>query len=247
LGAILAIEARHVSEIAECGSASRDTVAQHRLERLTEAVKAIGIQLVSGSLRANASGKQAFIGVDVAHASDECLIQEGGFDGSAAVGQALSQVRAIKVRGEGFGPQPGESVDHPAGFQFRGDPPHLTETARVDKAQLPLRTPEAGTCVTTRIYGTNQPEELARHAQMNAPYARRAVIPMGQRCQQIFATTLPRLDVGASQRQGKQVRVGWAGHQARAHHLDPQPFLLKRVMLQTTADCLHLGQLGHGV
>ena len=54
----------------------------------------------------NARGKQGFIGVDVANAGHQGLVEQGIFDGPDGTLELLLQVGGVERRTEGFRPKP---------------------------------------------------------------------------------------------------------------------------------------------
>ena len=117
---------------------------------------------------ADASHKQAFIGIDVAHAGHQGLIEQGIFDGAAGALQSLAQVVGIERVAEGFGPQTGEAGDHLLGWRAQGHKPELSKGAHIHKAQLMLLGEKANPGVRARrSLLALEPLKLAGHAQMH--------------------------------------------------------------------------------
>ena len=103
LAAVIAIETLQVAEIAEGGSAYSDTCAQYFYQRRSQPFKFGTLKAAAGSLGGDARGEQAFVGVDVAHACDQGLIQQRCFDGSGGAAQPLEQPIAVELMSEGPG------------------------------------------------------------------------------------------------------------------------------------------------
>ncbi len=117
------------------------------------------------------AAKQNLVGVDAPHARDDALVGEGGLQRHATGAQTLPQDPGGEPVHERVGPEAGEVDGQPVRPHVAGDVP-LPEGARVDEVQL------APVVELRHDVGVGQgrgrpggrgvdPEELARHAQMD--------------------------------------------------------------------------------
>lgn len=87
-----AFDAVGIDVIGDGGAAERDGVGEDLLERDAEAFKLRARERVGDAAGTNAGAKEAFVGVDVADAVEQGLIEQSGFDGDFA---ALKEARKI--------------------------------------------------------------------------------------------------------------------------------------------------------
>ena len=132
-------------------------------ERVTEALKLSTGEAAGYAAGADAGAEKAFVGVDVADAGEESLIEKGGFDRGPA---------AAEKGGEGFCAD-GEGLE--AGGEECGGIAEIfvdeaTEAARIDKAKLTAAgESEAGVSVGRGGRIGIGDEETAGHAEVHDP------------------------------------------------------------------------------
>src|SRR5437763_1561558 len=81
---VAALQPRAADVIADARAALLDRVVQHGFDRLAQAVRLGGAEAAAGAGGVEAGGEQRLVGVDVAHAGDDVLVQQHRLE--AAVG-----------------------------------------------------------------------------------------------------------------------------------------------------------------
>ncbi len=117
-----------VDVVGNRGTAGADGRFQNGLERLAEAQQPGAGETAGPTGGADFCAEEAFVGVDVAHAVEQRLVEQRGLDGELAAAEERDEV--IGGNGEGFAAGSGEE----AGVD--GVKGETAETARVDEAQL---------------------------------------------------------------------------------------------------------------
>jgi hypothetical protein len=119
-----------VDVIAQGAAAMIDGAAENQFDRAVEAEDLIAVEAVGGDCGMNAAVKKGFIGVDVADASDEALVEEGGFDGSAGFGEALGELGRTNLQRLG--------AEVCVMCLTVAEPPNAAEAAGIAEAQLEI-------------------------------------------------------------------------------------------------------------
>jgi len=105
-------------------------LTQHLTDGLVEPLDLVTGQGVCFALGMDARHKESFVGVDVADASDELLVEQQGLEGSLALPDESRKLGEGKILGQGFRPQ---TAHHLVLVSDQVDP---SEFAHVKKAQL---------------------------------------------------------------------------------------------------------------
>ncbi len=143
-------------------AAGADGRFQDGLERLAEAQQPGAGETAGHTGGANLRAEEAFVGVNVAHAVEQRLVEQRGLDGELAAAEERDEV--IVGDGEGFAAGSGE------GAGFDGVKGETAETAGVAEAQLAARRKvQHGMGVRREgdLGGGN--EQAAGHAEMDYP------------------------------------------------------------------------------
>jgi hypothetical protein len=85
----------------------------------------------------NAAQKQGFVGVNVAHPGYQRLIQQRGFNKTAALLQGSLEIGLRKSWRKGLRPQGLQGGDHRLQLNTGRHQPHLAKGALIHKAQVP--------------------------------------------------------------------------------------------------------------
>ncbi len=81
-----------VDVVAQGAAAMVDGAAENQLDGAVEAEDLVASQSVAGDRGVDSAVEEGFIGVDVADAGDEALVEEGGFNDAAGFGKALGEL-----------------------------------------------------------------------------------------------------------------------------------------------------------
>jgi len=90
-----------VDVVAQGTAAMVDGAAKNQLDGAVEAEDLVASQAVAGGGGVDAAVEEGFVGVDVADAGHEALVEEGGFDGAAGFGEALGELIGTDLQGLG--------------------------------------------------------------------------------------------------------------------------------------------------
>ena len=179
LASVVSIDAFQITEVAEGGSAHANADLQHMNQAVAEFLQLLATETTSGCVWCDPGDEQALVGIDVASACHQGLIQERRFDGPCGSFQFALKVAGAEGITEWFWTQSFQASDHGVDGGAIGHPPHFAEAAHVDETQfLTLLVPETGTGVFAGITGLVMPLELAGHAEMNPPDAAGSMRPL---------------------------------------------------------------------
>jgi len=92
LAAVLTVDALDVAKVAEGGAACANAVFENLNDRAMEFGKLGLADAVAGAGGENAAEEEGFVGVDIADASDEALVEQGVFDRATAFFEAIAQI-----------------------------------------------------------------------------------------------------------------------------------------------------------
>ena len=156
-----------IDVIGDRGAAHPDGVFQDLAKCLAQAVEFGAGETAGGFAGADAGAKEAFVGIDVAHAREQFLVEEGGLDGDAAAAKQGGELSGADGEGLGAGSRK---------TGFAGEIPEFEapEPARVDESQFTAtgqREPRMRMGSNRRVGRGNQ--QSPGHAEMNDPLCRR--------------------------------------------------------------------------
>ena len=152
-----------IDVVGDGGAAEGDGVVEDGEEGGAEAVELGAGEAAGVAAGPDAGAEEAFVGVDVAHAGEEGLVEEGGFDGGAAAAEEGGKVGGGD--GEGLGTGSGEG-----GLGAEVAEVEAAEAAGIDEAHFATAGEgEAGVGVRGdgALWGGD--EEAAGHAEVDDP------------------------------------------------------------------------------
>lgn len=136
--AVIAVDARHIPKVAEGRTSGVNAILQDLPDIAMQALNLGQRQVCAQGLGLNAAEKQGFIGVDIAHARYQPLIEQGIFDRAFSPLELLAEVGDREFVRERFRSQVGNAGHYRSDWAIGRHPPHLPEGALVDKPQLSL-------------------------------------------------------------------------------------------------------------
>jgi len=136
---------------------------QHVEKRRAQSFQICAGEAAGGPARPDAGAKQAFVGVDVAYAGQQPLVQQRRFDGQAPAAKQAGEIGGTD--GERLGSGPGEPIRASKVAEFEAP-----EAARVHKAQFAAAL-QRQACVRMACDGRvgSGHEQSAGHAEVNDP------------------------------------------------------------------------------
>ena len=155
-------------------------------------------QAATEPARANGGAKEALVGVDVTHAGEQLLIEQGGFDGQAPWPEELGEL--LRRHLKRIGPWSAEAGTAAEIAELQ--PP---KAARVNEAQFPAAgqaQPRMSVGWDGSIRGSDQ--QSAGHAEMDNPLRGRFAL---QRCHTVACVPHPHRVIVFAARVGPQVPV----------------------------------------
>ncbi len=191
---------------------------------------------------------QRLVGVDIADAADQGLVEQRALDGGALGPQRgreglVVEARVERVAGD-VRDRDGRALRVAILGLFDGQ---AAEGPLVDEAQFAPAVGEAQPHAQVRLVGHRRvlDEELAAHPEVADQ--RESGTGAGERHPQVLAAPLRGAEGGAGQPGGEVARAGrLAAHRARVQHLDVGDGPPGDPTGQTTTDDLDLGEFGHG-
>lgn len=136
--AVIAVDARHIPKVAEGRASGINAILQDLPDIAMQALNLGQRQVRAQGLGLNAAEKQGFIGVDIAHARYQALIEQGIFDRAFSPLELLAEVGDREFVRERLGSEIGNAGHHRCDRAIGRHPPHLPEGALIDKSQLSL-------------------------------------------------------------------------------------------------------------
>jgi hypothetical protein len=192
-----------------------------------------------------AGAPQGLVGVDVADAADQGLVEQGPFDGGALAAQGEVECLVVEERVERVAGDVRDDVGQAVGAGLvQGE---AAEGALVDEAEFGAEgvgeaDADAQVLLGGRLVRLDQ--ELAAHAEVGED--RLTGVLQGQ--PQVLAAAAGRADAVALQAVGEVVGAGDVpAHGARVQDLGVGDGAVGDPALQAAPDDLDLGQLGHGI
>lgn len=156
------LEAAPAVDPIDAGAVATDAFPQNIAHSYQESFGVISAKAVGGAQGVQFGLVQGFIGVDVAHASQEVLVHEQGFELAFMGLQALEE----NIGGEGFIQRFG--AEFVQGFCHVIHQPHPPEFARVDEDQaLPADEVENGAIVGLQGQASCFHAHVTAHAQVD--------------------------------------------------------------------------------
>ncbi len=168
-----AFDAVGVDVVGDRGAAEADGVVEDLDEGLAELFEFIFGEATGRAAGADAGAEEAFVGVDVADAGEQGLVEQGGLDGELAAAEEGGE--GVGRDGEGLGAGRGE------GFAF-GEVAALeaAKAAGIDEAKLlAARKREAGVGVADDFGVGCGDEEAAGHAEVDDPLSVGGCVRLG--------------------------------------------------------------------
>ena len=148
------------------GAAEADGMLQHGLQRRSQAFQFGPGQPAGTPARTDAGAEQALIGVDVAYAGEEGLVEEGRFDGHLSAAKECCKL--VRANGERLFASSAKGCVVREIYQFQA-----AKAARVNEANLAAAGQgETGMSVTGYGPGGGGYEETTGHAEVNDPLCR---------------------------------------------------------------------------
>ena len=224
------------AEVADRGALRLDAGLERRDDGRVEAGDAGAREAPGGRRGMDPRREQRLVGVDVADAGDDALVEERGLDRRLAARERARQVGGRPVA-QRLGP---ELAGEPGLGAVLGDAPGA-EAARVGVGEVGAVVEQRARAQEARSLsgGAAQPEQVAGHAQVDEQ--RGAVVELDD---QVLAAPAERLDAHALQPRGHRLgrlRIG----QAVVEHLDLGERAAAEVREQPPPHRLDLGELGH--
>lgn len=145
------------------GTAELDGVGENLLNGRMQPEQLIPLKAASHAFRADTGAEEAFIGIDIAYAVQDGLVEQGSFDGKAASSEELCEV--VGSNGGWFLAGTGECCIAGQFAKFK-----TAEAARIDKAELTaaLET-QAGVGMRGNFGVWRCNEQASSHAQVDDP------------------------------------------------------------------------------
>jgi len=117
-----------IDVIAQGASAMIDGAAEDQLDGAVQAIDLLASEAVGGGSGVDTAVEEGFIGIDVADAGDEALVEQGGLDGAAGFGQARNQLGRANLQRLG--------AKIAVICLTVAEPPDAAEAAGIDEAEL---------------------------------------------------------------------------------------------------------------
>jgi hypothetical protein len=226
-----AADAAGIDIIGYGGATELDGMCQHLLQGDAEAVQLFALEAARHAFGADSGTEEAFVGVDVADAVEELLVEQGCFDGQTAA--MKEPCKLVFTNNGGLGAGAGEGL-----FAFELAEFEATEAAGIDEAHLATAGQgEPGVGVRGNLRIGRSDEEAAGHAEMNNPFRNdgvcswRAVRAIAQADDDMFADALHVENEAVFQSFGLR---GWFGFEGL--FMGAEPGLHDAVSAQTLVD-----------
>ena len=178
VGLVVAGAAVCIDVVAQGGPAGADGACEGLADGPAEAAGLLAVEGASRLQRVDSGAKEGLVGIDVADAGDDLLIEQRRFDRPAGGGQGGSQV--VVADGQRIGPEPGPVDGLQRSARIEGGQPAESTRIAEDQAVARRVCGEAPDDVEVIFAGwlaaCGKEDELAAHAQL---HEQRRGIPVG--------------------------------------------------------------------